>query len=93
MNMNDLISDENYLMRNEIEMGMKEPIFPSIWEDICDSPWTVKGVDLGRDDHYGISIDNKTIKEIVEEAVKELLKDEEVANKPIRIEKYHMKHK
>ena len=83
MNMNDLISDETYLMRNSI----------MDWENVCDSPWTVKGVDLGRDDHYGISIDNKTIKEIVEEAVKELLKEEEVANKPVRIEKYHMKHK
>ena len=78
MNMNDLISDENYLMRD--------------WENLCNSPWTVKAVDLGQDDHYGISIDHKTIKEIVEEAVKDLLK-EEVANEPIRIEKYHMKHK
>ena len=83
MNMNDLISDETYLMRNSI----------MDWENVCDSPWTVKGIDLGRDDHYGISIDDKTIKEIVEEAVKELLENEEVANKPIRIEKYHMKHK
>lgn len=83
MNMNDLISDETYLMRNSI----------MDWENVCDSPWTVKGIDLGRDDHYGISIDDKTIKEIVEEAVKELLEKEEVANKPIRIEKYHMKHK
>ena len=81
--MNDLISGETYLMRGET----------MDWENICDSPWTVKGVDLGRDDHYAISIDNKTIKEIVEEAVKELLKEEEAANKPIRIEKYHMKHK
>ena len=82
MNMN-VISNENYMMRNEI----------MDWENICDSPWTVKGVDLGQDDHYSISIDHKTIKEIVEEAVKDLLKEEEVANKPIRIEKYHMKHK
>lgn len=81
MNMNDLISDENYLMRD--------------WENLCNNPWTVKGIDVGDDDdHYGISIDHKTIKEIVEEAVKEALK-EEVANEPItiRIEKYHMKHK
>lgn len=79
MNMNDLISDENYLK----------------WSDVFTdwNPCTVKAVDLGQDDHYGISIDHKTIKEIVEEAVKELLKEEEVANKPIRIEKYHMKHK
>ena len=79
MNMNDLISDENYLK----------------WSDVLTdwNPYTVKGVDIGKDDHYGISIDHKTIKEIVEEAVKELLKEEEVANKPIRVEKYHMKHK
>lgn len=81
MNMNDLYDDGTYLK----------------WGDVLsDGPWnpyTVKGIDLGRDDHYGISIDNKTIKEIVEEAVKEILKEEEVANKPIRIEKYHMKHK
>ena len=79
MNMNDLISDENYLK----------------WSDVLTdwNPYTVKAVDLGQDDHYGISIDHKTIKEIVEEAVKELLKEEEVANKPIRVEKYHMKHK
>lgn len=82
MKMN-VISNENYMMRNDI----------LDWENICDSPWTVKGVDLGQDGHYSISIDHKTIKEIVEEAVKDLLKEEEVANKPIRIEKYHMKHK
>lgn len=81
MDMNDLIMDGNYLMRNEM----------ADWEDICGSPWTVKGVDLGRDDHYGISIDNKTIKEIVEKAVKELLEEEKT--KPVMIEKYHMKHK
>ena len=81
MNMNGLIMDENYLMRNEM----------ADWEDICNSPWTVKGVDLGRDDHYGISIDNNFIKEIVEKAVKELLEEEKT--KPVMIEKYHMKHK
>jgi len=79
MNMNDLYGDSNYLKLSDAS---------SVW-----NPYTVKGVDLGKDDHYGIYIDNKTIKEIVEEAVKELLKEEEVANKPIRIEKYHMKHK
>jgi hypothetical protein len=81
MNMNDLYDDGTYLKWNDVL---------SDW-----NPYTVKGVDLGKDDHYGISIDHKTIKEIVEEAVKEILKEEEVANEPItiRIEKYHMKHK
>lgn len=81
MNMNDLYDDGTYLKWGDV-------LSDGSW-----NPYTVKGVDLGKDDHYGISIDNKTIKEIVEEAVKELLKEEEVANKPIRIEKYHMKHK
>lgn len=77
--MNDLYDDGTYLK----------------WGDVLsDGPWspyTVKGVDLGKDDHYGISIDNNFIKEIVEKAVKELLEEEKT--KPVRIEKYHMKHK
>lgn len=77
--MNDLYDDGTYLKWSDALTG---------W-----NPYTVRGVDLGQDDHYGISIDGKTIREVVEEAVKELLKEEEVANKPIRIEKYHMKHK
>ena len=63
---------------------------------VDDYRWGIQGVDVGNDDdHYDISIDHRTIKEIVEEAVKAILKEEEMANEPItiRIEKYHMKHK
>ena len=77
MNMHDL-DDGTYLKWNDVLTD---------W-----NPYTVRGVDLGQDDHYGVSIDAKTIKEVVEEAVKEILKEEEERKAP-RIEKYHMKHK
>ena len=81
MNMNDLINGETYLMRNEM----------MDWENLCDSPWCVKGVDYGYDDQSVISIDGKTLKEIIEEGVKEFLKEEKAVTP--KIEKYHMKHK
>ena len=77
MNMHDL-DDGTYLKWNDVLTD---------W-----NPYTVRGVDLGQDDHYGVSIDAKTIKEVVEEAVKEILKEGEAKETP-RIEKYHMKHK
>jgi hypothetical protein len=84
MKMNDLYGDGSYLKLDD--RGYIN------WEELgVDNPYTVRGVDLGRDDHYGISIDNKTLKEIVEEAVKELLKEEKTETP--KIEKYHMKHK
>ena len=64
----------------------------SDWDDVLSDPCVIRGVDLGVEDHYGISIDGKTLKEVVEEAVKEILKEEETKETP-RIEKYHMKHK
>jgi hypothetical protein len=74
--MNDLINDEEYLKWNDV-FG---------W-----NPYTVKGVDYGYDDKSVISIDGKTLKEIIEEGVKEFLKEEKAVTP--KIEKYHMKHK
>jgi hypothetical protein len=77
MNMNDLYDDGTYLKWNDVL---------SDW-----NPYTVKGVDYGYDDKSVISIDGKTLKEIIEEGVKEFLKEEKT--EAPKIEKYHMKHK
>ena len=86
------MESNDYYSWKTLRDNLNEATMNSIYVD--DYKWGVQGIDVGNDDdHYGISIDNKTLKEIIEGAVKDLLKEEEVANKPIRIEKYHMKHK
>ena len=82
--MNDNIIDGETYLRSNL----------TSWEDALYgyNPLSIKGVDRGEDDHYGISIDNKGFKELVEEAIKDFLKEEETKKTP-RIEKYHIKHK
>jgi hypothetical protein len=69
-------------------LGCGDSILNNPYEN---NPYTVKGVDYGYDDKSVISIDGKTLKEIIEEGVKEFLKEEKTETP--KIEKYHMKHK
>ena len=70
-------------------LDVNNPINSDYLNDyLCENPWSIKGIETVP----GIEIDKGSLSEIVREAIREAIKEENLLVTP-EIEKYHIKHR